>query len=144
VTIQEPVEVPDAARAEAAGQPQAGPCRLYVPVRDAGGAVALRLFRDRFGERCAVGFTTAGMLRCVLGRRTRYFRLSESLIRELARAGGAEMLVVDPGLVAAPVGGSVNGGPAKLDADRPPAAAPSSAGSATAGLVPAGSAQSPR
>lgn len=101
---------PSAAPADPADPPDPGgaPRRLYVPVRDAGCATTIRLFRDRFGARCAVGFTSAGLLRCVLGRQTRFHCLSESLVRDLVRARGAEMLVLDPGLVAAPVGGATS------------------------------------
>ena len=81
--------------------------RLFVPLCDAGGAVSLRLFRDRGGERCAIGFTSAERLAMLLGPQQRFYRLSEHAVRALARERGVTALVVDPGLVAAPVDGPV-------------------------------------
>jgi hypothetical protein len=69
----------------------------------AASAVSLRLFRDRGGERCAVGFTSVERLTTVLGPQQRYYRLSERSVRVLARERGVTALVVDPGMVAAPV-----------------------------------------
>lgn len=79
--------------------------RLYVPLRDAGRGcgVSLRLFRDRGGFPCAVGFTTAERMAEVLGARQEHYRLTVRALRELARERGVYALVVDPGLVAAPV-----------------------------------------
>jgi hypothetical protein len=74
-----------------------------VPLRDAGCGVAVRMFRDRHGARCAVGFTSAERLASVLGTQQPYYRLTERAVRELAHERGVETLVVDPGLVAAPV-----------------------------------------
>jgi hypothetical protein len=76
---------------------------LYVPLRDAGCAVTLRLFRDRDGSRCAVGFTTAEHLARVLGPQQRCYRLTEHSARTLAQQCGVNKLIVDPGLVAAAV-----------------------------------------
>jgi hypothetical protein len=77
--------------------------RLFVPLRDAGCGVAVRMFRDRHGARCAVGFTSAERLVSALGTQQPYYRLTERALRELAHERGVETLVVDPGLVAAPV-----------------------------------------
>lgn len=77
--------------------------RLYVPLSRAGCAVALRLFRSRGGVRCAVGFTTRERLVDVLDARQEYYRLTVRSVRELARTRAVYVLVVDPGLVAAPV-----------------------------------------
>lgn len=79
--------------------------RLFVPLRDAGCGcgVSLRLFRDRDGSRCAVGFTMAERMAEVLGARQEYYRLTVRAVRELARERGVYALVVDPGLVAVPV-----------------------------------------
>ena len=77
--------------------------RLFVPLRDAGCGVAVRLFRDRHGARCAVGFTSADRLASVLGAEQPFYRLTTRAVRGLARERGVETLVVDPGLVAAPV-----------------------------------------
>jgi hypothetical protein len=77
--------------------------RLYVPLRGAGGGVSLRLFRDRDGSRCAVGFTTHERLAEVLGAEQEFYRLTVRSVRALARERGVDALVVDPGLVAAPV-----------------------------------------
>ena len=77
--------------------------RLFVPLQDAACGVSLRLFRDRDGSRCAIGFTTTERLADVLGPQQRYYRLTERSVRELARERGACALIVDPGLVAAPV-----------------------------------------
>lgn len=74
--------------------------RLYVPLRDAACGVSLRLFRDRGGARCAVGFTSPDRLAAVLGSGQRYYRLTEHAVRALARERGVTALIVDPGLVA--------------------------------------------
>lgn len=85
--------------------------RLYVPLSEAACAVSLRFFRDRGGERCAVGFTTEQRLTALLGPHQRYYRLSEHSVRALARERGVTALVVDPGLVAAPVHEPVSAAP---------------------------------
>lgn len=97
--------------------------RLYVPLCGAGGAVSLRLFRDRVGERCAVGFTTEERLTALLGPHQRYYRLSERSVRALARERDVTALVVDPRLVAAAVREPVHATP-------DPSAAPPSAAAA--------------
>ena len=76
---------------------------LYVPLQAAACGVALRLFRDRDGTRCAVGFSTLGDLTRVLGPDQQHYRLTERSIRSLAAERGVSRLIVDPGLVAAPV-----------------------------------------
>lgn len=77
--------------------------RLYVPLRQAACGVSLRLFRDRGGNRCAVGFTSEQRLVSVLGPREPFYRLTERAVRELAAERDVFALVVDPGMVAAPV-----------------------------------------
>ena len=77
--------------------------RLYVPLSDAGCGVCLRLFRDRGGERCAVGFSRLEQLVELLGPDQHYYRLTVRSIRELAAAREVTDLVVDPVLVGAPV-----------------------------------------
>jgi len=77
--------------------------RLYVPLRQAACGVSLRLFRDRDGTRCAVGFTTVERLISTLGSDQHHYRLTESAVRALAGERGVHRLIVDPGLVAAPV-----------------------------------------
>jgi hypothetical protein len=84
-------------------QEPADTARLFVPLQDAACGVSLRLFRDREGSRCAIGFTTTERLANVLGPQQRYYRLTEHSVRELARERGADALIVDPGLVAAAV-----------------------------------------
>jgi hypothetical protein len=84
-------------------QEPADTARLFVPLQDAACGVSLRLFRDRDGSRCAIGFTTTERLANVLGPQQRYYRLTGHSVRELARERGADALIVDPGLVAAPV-----------------------------------------
>lgn len=77
--------------------------RLYVPLRELPAGVCLRFFRDRGGQRCAVGFTSLERLTSLLGAGQRYYRLTEHAIHELAADRGVSALIVDPGLVAAPV-----------------------------------------
>lgn len=77
--------------------------RLYVPLREAACGVSLRFFRDRDGTRCAVGFTTPDQLAQVLGPDHRYYRLTRRAVCSLAAERGVQRLIVDPGLVAAPV-----------------------------------------
>ena len=74
--------------------------RLHVPLCDAACGVSLRLFRDRSGARCAVGFTSPDRLAAVLGPGQRYYRLTGHAVRALARERGVTALIVDPGLVA--------------------------------------------
>jgi hypothetical protein len=86
--------------------------RLYAPMlaagrtvnARAGGAVRLALFRDRHGEACAVGFTSAEALERVLGT-TKYeaWPLGRACLRELADARGVRRLLVDPVFAAATV-----------------------------------------
>jgi len=78
-------------------------CRLYVPLRDAACGVSLRLFRDRGGERCAVGFTRLESMVELLGPDQQYYRLTARSVRELAGQRDVTRLIVDPVLVAAPV-----------------------------------------
>lgn len=77
--------------------------RLYVPLRDAACGVSLRLFRDRGGERCAVGFTRLENMVELLGPDQQYYRLTARSVRELAGQRDVTRLIVDPVLVAAPV-----------------------------------------
>jgi hypothetical protein len=81
-------------------QEPADTARLFVPLQDAACGVSLRLFRDRDGSRCAIGFTTTERLAGVLGPQQRYYRLTERSVRTLARERGVDALIVDPGLVA--------------------------------------------
>lgn len=78
--------------------------RLYTPMLTAGCGVRLALFRDRHGESCAVGFTSAEALEQVLGT-TRYeaWPLARSVVRELADARGVRQVLVDPVFAAAGV-----------------------------------------
>jgi SseB protein N-terminal domain len=76
---------------------------LFVPLREAAHTVSLRLFRDRDGTRCAVAFTTHDQLTSVLGSEQRYYRLTGRAVRSLVAERGVDRLIVDPGLVAAPV-----------------------------------------
>jgi len=77
--------------------------RLYVPLHASACGVSLRLFRDRGGARCAVGFTSAQRLASVLGPQEPFYRLTEHAVRALAAERGVFALVVDPGMAAAPV-----------------------------------------
>jgi hypothetical protein len=76
---------------------------LFVPLREVAHTVSLRLFRDRDGTRCAVAFTTHDQLTSVLGSEQRYYRLTGRAVRSLVAERGVDRLIVDPGLVAAPV-----------------------------------------
>ena len=78
--------------------------RLYVPMRESGCGVRLAMFRDRHGERCAVGFTDAGALERVLGPGYTVLPLARRVLRELAAARGVARIQVDPVFAAAPVG----------------------------------------
>ena len=78
--------------------------RLYTPMLAAGCGVRLALFRDRHGEACAVGFSSAEALERVLGT-TRYeaWPLGRSVVRELAEVRGVRRVLVDPVFAAAVV-----------------------------------------
>jgi SseB protein N-terminal domain len=76
---------------------------VYVPMQAAACGVSLRLFRDRDGARCAVGFTSPDRLAALLGGDQQYYRVTVRVARAMARERGVTALVVDPGLVAAPV-----------------------------------------
>jgi len=78
--------------------------RLYVPLHDAAGAVALRYFHDQAGSRCAIGFTDLGRMAELLGPDQTYYRLTPRAVRELTDAAGVTMLIVDP-VGIAPEGG---------------------------------------
>jgi len=84
-------------------EPPDSSSRIYVPMSDAACGIALRLFRDQGGERCAVGFTRLDLLVELLGPDERYYRLTVRAVRELAAQRGVTRLVLDPALVAAPV-----------------------------------------
>lgn len=77
--------------------------RVYVPLTEGSCSVSLRLFRDRGGERCAVGFTDPDRLAELLGPDQRCYRLTVRSVRELAAQRGVTRLILDPALVAAPV-----------------------------------------
>ncbi|WP_405019879.1 SseB family protein [Kitasatospora sp. NBC_00070] len=77
---------------------------LHVPVRSTGAGFALRLFRQRDGSRCAVAFSSPDRLAALLGADQRSVPLAEAALRALAEPLGATALVVDPRLVAGPVG----------------------------------------
>jgi hypothetical protein len=77
--------------------------RLYAPLLDAACGVRLALFRDRHGDRCAVGFTSAEQLEQVLGDGYTVWPLGRRVLRELAEARGVERILIDPVLAAAPV-----------------------------------------
>jgi hypothetical protein len=95
--------------------------RLYTPMLTAGCGVRLALFRDRHGESCAVGFTSAQALEQVLGT-TRYeaWPLARSVVRELADARGVRRVLVDPVFAAA---GVSDGEPAQTAVETPARAA---------------------
>ena len=77
--------------------------RVYVPLTESACSVSLRLFRDRGGERCAVGFTDFDRLAELLGPDQPCYRLTVRSVRELAAQRGVTRLILDPALVAAPV-----------------------------------------
>ena len=109
--------------------------RLYAPMLAAGcGGVRLALFRDRHGEACAVGFTSAQALERVLGS-TKYeaWPLGRACLRELADARGVRRLLVDPVFAAATVS---DGEPASATTAEP-APADASAAVSTPSAVPA-------
>ncbi|MEU8277191.1 SAV_915 family protein [Microbispora bryophytorum] len=69
---------------------------LYVPVRQSGFSLALRLFRTAAGERTAVAFTSPLRLAKVLGGDQDWIRLSEPALRGMTNGLGAIGLVIDP------------------------------------------------
>lgn len=77
--------------------------RVYVPLTESACSVSLRLFRDRGGERCAVGFTDPDRMAQLLGPDQQCYRLTVRSVRELAAQRGVTRLILDPALVAAPV-----------------------------------------
>ena len=101
-----------------------------------GGGVRLALFRDRHGEACAVGFTSARALERVLGG-TKYeaWPLGRACLRELADARGVRRLLVDPVFAAA----TVSDGEIASAAVVEPATADASAAVSTPSAVSAGS-----
>lgn len=109
---------------------------LYVPLRETACGVCLRLFRDRDGARCAVGFTSEQRLASVLGPRQPFYRLPEHAVRALAAEREVSALVVDPGLVAAPVGPQVEL-PVMAEGARRPAPAAVGVSTLTPVLAPA-------
>ncbi|MBV2155843.1 SAV_915 family protein [Kitasatospora sp. SUK 42] len=78
----------------------------HVPVTttSTGSTTALRLFRLRDGRRCAVGFSSPGALAALLGPDQAYTELGEPALRGLTAPLGVDTLVLDPRLVAPPVG----------------------------------------
>ena len=89
-------------------QPRA-PRPLCVPVRENACGSTLRLFRDRDGSRCAAAFTTPERLAAVLGADHLWVPLAEDALRDLVHPLGVHDIVVDPALVAPPVGGPTTG-----------------------------------
>ena len=85
-------------------QPRA-PRPLCVPVRENACGSTLRLFRDRDGSRCAAAFTTPERLAAVLGADHLWVPLAEDALRDLVLPLDVHDIVVDPALVAPPVGG---------------------------------------
>jgi hypothetical protein len=77
--------------------------RLYAPMLAAGCGVRLALFRDRHGEACAVGFSSAEALEQVLGSGYEAWPLGRACLNELAAARGVRRLLVDPVFAAATV-----------------------------------------
>lgn len=100
------------------------------------GGVRLALFRDRHGEACAVGFTSAQALERVLGS-TKYeaWPLGRACLRELADARGVRRLLVDPVFAAA----TVSDGELASATATEPAPADESAAVSTPSAVPTGS-----
>ncbi|MFD7732943.1 SAV_915 family protein [Kitasatospora phosalacinea] len=90
---------------EAPEDPCEHPLR-HVPVRTAGPAQVLRLFRDRDGTRCAVAFSTAEALHAVLGPDQECAEVTGPALRALTEPLGVHRVVIDPALVAAPVAGA--------------------------------------
>ncbi|WP_380281589.1 SAV_915 family protein [Kitasatospora purpeofusca] len=85
----------------------------HVPVTVTGRTTSLRLFRLRDGRRCAVGFRSAGALAELLGPEQAAVELGEPALRALTAPLGIDELVLDPRLVAPPVGGPADGGAAR-------------------------------
>ena len=108
---------------DAADHPAADHQLLFAPVRDTACGMALRLFRERDGSRCAVAFSTEERLRSVLGAAQRCVPLSEPALREMTGPIGVHHLVVDPNLVAPPVRELPASAPVRT-APWPPAAQP--------------------
>ena len=78
--------------------------RLYAPMlATASGGVRLALFRDRHGQPCAVGFSSAESLERVLGTGYEAWPLGNPVLRELAIVRGVRRLLIDPVFAAAPV-----------------------------------------
>ncbi|MER8187198.1 SAV_915 family protein [Kitasatospora sp. NPDC094015] len=77
---------------------------LLVPVRPGPLGCAARIFRTPLGDRTAVAFSCERRLRAALGPDQRWITLAEPAVRALAAPLGITALVVDPQLVAQPVG----------------------------------------
>ncbi|MBO3748879.1 hypothetical protein J5X84_22605 [Streptosporangiaceae bacterium NEAU-GS5] len=69
---------------------------LFVPVRDAGFGLSLRLFRTAGGERTAVAFTSPVRLATVLGTGQKWVRLGEPALRRLIEDLDVAGVVTDP------------------------------------------------
>lgn len=93
--------------------------RLYAPLLDAACGVRLALFRDRHGDRCAVGFTSPQLLERVLGTGYTVWPLGRTVLRELAEARGVEQILIDPVLTAAPVAPATEPAPATQPTTEP-------------------------
>ncbi|MFE4972261.1 SAV_915 family protein [Kitasatospora sp. NPDC056651] len=81
----------------------------HVPVTTSGtgSTTALRLFRLRDGRRCAVGFSSPEALAALLGPGQAHTEIGEPALRDLTAPLGIDTLVLDPRLVAPPVGSPV-------------------------------------
>ena len=75
--------------------------RLYTPMLEGACGVRLALFRDRHGDLCAVGFSSAEGLEQVLGPGYEAWRMGRWAVRELAEARGVSRILVDPVFAAA-------------------------------------------
>ena len=75
--------------------------RLYTPMLEGRCGVRLALFRDRHGDPCAVGFSSAEGLERVLGPGYEAWRMGRWAVRELAEARGVSRILVDPVFAAA-------------------------------------------
>ncbi|MEV7596925.1 SAV_915 family protein [Kitasatospora sp. NPDC089797] len=82
----------------------------HVPVTTTGtgSTTALRLFRMRDGRRCAIGFSSPEGLTALLGPEQAYTELGEAALRTLISPLGVDTLVLDPRLVAPPVGAAAS------------------------------------
>ncbi|WP_316778747.1 SAV_915 family protein [Streptomyces sasae] len=69
---------------------------LYVPVRSGPSGCAARLFRIPYGDRTAVGFTSARRLTATLGPDQAWIRLAEPALRALTAPLGITTVTVDP------------------------------------------------